>query len=332
MPEKPDLRTLSKLSMLEEKDTKSLASYSEQSAQTDALQGIEKLLTPVSSFADIITKHAEGVFMGELREQVEEATKKASEKLEADFNSAREDIEGILDQAFSSENDTLKEEIKSQAKEALEDLKSSSLLYIDDNIQKKADEMFSNLSELARLTPDEIAEIEDHAALSVESQIAGIIGEYVDEYGVSTDQVRDLDSFVRSRIPQLDLNSLTVDWRNIRNVPELGGGGAGTRAVKWLNDITNADTASVGQVLTKNSNGTYSFTSAGAGDMTAAMYDPAGKEEQVLTESDILDEDDMASNSATKVPSQQSVKAYVDAQGGGGGVAESLVIAYSVSL
>jgi hypothetical protein len=62
------------------------------------------------------------------------------------------------------------------------------------------------------------------------------------------------------------------------------------------------------------------------------MYDPAGKEEQVLTESDILDEDDMASNSATKVPSQQSVKAYVDAQGGGGGVAESLVIAYSVSL
>ena len=34
-----------------------------------------------------------------------------------------------------------------------------------------------------------------------------------------------------------------------------------------------------------------------------------------------LDEDDMASNSATKFASQQSVKAYVDAGGGGGGVA-----------
>jgi hypothetical protein len=33
--------------------------------------------------------------------------------------------------------------------------------------------------------------------------------------------------------------------------------------------------------------------------------------------SDLLDEDNMASDSATKVPSQQSVKAYVDANGGG---------------
>jgi len=34
--------------------------------------------------------------------------------------------------------------------------------------------------------------------------------------------------------------------------------------------------------------------------------------------SDLLDEDNMASNSATKVASQQSIKAYVDANGGGG--------------
>ena len=33
----------------------------------------------------------------------------------------------------------------------------------------------------------------------------------------------------------------------------------------------------------------------------------------------IVDEDDMASDSATKVPTQQSVKAYVDANAGGGG-------------
>lgn len=33
----------------------------------------------------------------------------------------------------------------------------------------------------------------------------------------------------------------------------------------------------------------------------------------------VVDEDDMASDSATKVPTQQSVKAYVDASGGGGG-------------
>ena len=42
--------------------------------------------------------------------------------------------------------------------------------------------------------------------------------------------------------------------------------------------------------------------------------------------SDLLDEDDMASDSATKVPSQQSVKAYVDANSGGGGSGISNVV------
>lgn len=34
-----------------------------------------------------------------------------------------------------------------------------------------------------------------------------------------------------------------------------------------------------------------------------------------------LDEDNMVSNSAVKLASQQSIKAYVDAGGGGGGIA-----------
>jgi len=38
-----------------------------------------------------------------------------------------------------------------------------------------------------------------------------------------------------------------------------------------------------------------------------------------VTITDILDEDDMASNSATKLATQQSIKAYVDANAGGGG-------------
>lgn len=40
----------------------------------------------------------------------------------------------------------------------------------------------------------------------------------------------------------------------------------------------------------------------------------------------VIDEDDMASNSATKVPTQQSVKAYVDAAGGGGGSYQPKII------
>lgn len=46
----------------------------------------------------------------------------------------------------------------------------------------------------------------------------------------------------------------------------------------------------------------------------------------------VIDEDNMASNSATKVPTQQSVKAYVDAQVVGSGISEELAIAYSTVL
>ena len=53
--------------------------------------------------------------------------------------------------------------------------------------------------------------------------------------------------------------------------------------------------------------------SGGGGDMSASTYDPASKAEQVLTISDILDEDDMSSDSANKAPSQQSVKAFIEA-------------------
>ena len=48
--------------------------------------------------------------------------------------------------------------------------------------------------------------------------------------------------------------------------------------------------------------------------------------------SDLLDEDNMASNSATKVPSQQSVKAYVDANSGGSGSTNLSATANGTSL
>jgi hypothetical protein len=35
---------------------------------------------------------------------------------------------------------------------------------------------------------------------------------------------------------------------------------------------------------------------------------------EILTKNYVIDEDDMASNSAVKVPTQQSIKAYVDAE------------------
>lgn len=46
---------------------------------------------------------------------------------------------------------------------------------------------------------------------------------------------------------------------------------------------------------------------------------------KVLIESDVIDEDNMASDLDTKVPTQQSVKAYVDANAGGLTDADAIV-------
>lgn len=52
---------------------------------------------------------------------------------------------------------------------------------------------------------------------------------------------------------------------------------------------------------------------AGLGDMLKSAYDPANAPGQVLKTSDRIDEDDFASDSAVRLPSQQSTKAYIAA-------------------
>lgn len=97
--------------------------------------------------------------------------------------------------------------------------------------------------------------------------------------------------------------------------------------------LTTASAASSYQPLaTVLTNTTASFTTAkdtklsgietGADVTDATNVDAAGAvmntDTSTASMSFVIDEDDMASNSDTKVPTQQSVKAYVDSQAGGG--------------
>lgn len=82
-------------------------------------------------------------------------------------------------------------------------------------------------------------------------------------------------------------------------------------------------TAGVGAIeeLTKAAALTFLNVEDGADVTDATNVDAAGAvmntDTSTASMSFVVDEDDMTSNSATKVPTQQSVKAYVDANGGG---------------
>ena len=102
-----------------------------------------------------------------------------------------------------------------------------------------------------------------------------------------------------------------------------GADGAGTGdliSTNNLSDVTNAATARTNLGLAIGTNvQAYSakLASLVANALTAANKIIMASAANTATEIDFLDEDAMTSNSATAVPSQQSVKAYVDAQAGG---------------
>tara|TARA_R100001594_G_scaffold83020_1_gene117701 strand:- start:21635 stop:24109 length:2475 start_codon:yes stop_codon:yes gene_type:complete len=96
----------------------------------------------------------------------------------------------------------------------------------------------------------------------------------------------------------------TAAQTNITSVGALGGGSISSgfgNIDNGSSSITTTGTITGGTITTS---GTVNFGSLADGTITVTAF---------------VDEDDMTSNSATLVPTQQSVKAYVDSQTGGGG-------------
>jgi len=95
------------------------------------------------------------------------------------------------------------------------------------------------------------------------------------------------------------------------------GGGGGGGSASSLGDLS-----ATGSTLSAPSNGDLTLTTAGTGSVIVDDTFKIGSGASVTT---ILDEDDMSSDSATALATQQSIKAYVDANGGGstGGISFS---------
>jgi len=101
-------------------------------------------------------------------------------------------------------------------------------------------------------------------------------------------------------------------WANIQSKPTTISGFGITDSPTVLTDLNIAD-GSANTFLKANGNGTFTFTNSlsGVGLVNVSGLDFAGS---TITLTSVLDEDDMSSNSATALATQQSIKAYVDSE------------------
>lgn len=97
---------------------------------------------------------------------------------------------------------------------------------------------------------------------------------------------------------------------------------ADSGVVSTDSDVTDIVTAATASAAGKVELATTAETETGTDATRAVTPDGLHDMTTLAGAAWFLDEDDMSSNSATKTASQQSIKAYVDANGGGGGVTD----------
>jgi len=145
------------------------------------------------------------------------------------------------------------------------------------------------------------------------------------------DHIRGIKNAIKNTFPNIDapvtatedeLNNLDGYTGNTADLNILSGAdtaGVTSTEFQYLNGVTSAI-----QTQLDGKQATDATITALGGTLTAANKIPYATGVDTAGELDLLDEDDMTSDSATGVPTQQSVKAYIDAQiaANGGGAWE----------
>jgi hypothetical protein len=216
---------------------------------------MSSVLDPIAAFSDLVTNNTKGVFMGELSERLDSSMKDSVAQFQTDFAAAKEEYAAALEAGIKQNADTLTADIQTRIETAKTALEATVVQLADQLITAKASEMFSQLADQARLTPEELAQLVDDAALSVESQIANVIGLYVAEQGITVDQIKDFETKVKALIPEIETNQ-PIDWSRLRNVPATATGGTSRNLIKqlaWVNgNTTNPNTLTVSATAPTN--------------------------------------------------------------------------------
>jgi hypothetical protein len=193
----------------------------EKKAQnSDALTS---LIRPMSAVADILTENAKGAFMTDLEARLDETTKQGLTDLSQSIEKAKKELQKEVKSLLSETKDGLTNEHLARYKKAEDKLTSEMMKLCVEIVTAKADELLPTLSANAKLTEDEIEDIIYQSALSVESQMSDIVGEYVSQTSFTVSQIADFRSEVLKLIPEVDPSKFSIDWSQVRNQPSVGG-------------------------------------------------------------------------------------------------------------
>lgn len=198
-------------------------------------------------------------------------------------------------------------QIKAHNEADFKDIKGQ-ISQLSDSLQQNAKQELTDLKEnLNTVLKDVISEIRvecDAKMQAVDMKmdtvrsgmdgIDGMDGKDADEQKV----VRD----VLEQLPKLDLvetqdivaklerlkGDKRLDASAIKNLPTGKGSASAPKSLRWLNDITNAHTATDGQVLVSNGDKTYSFEDATGGGVDTANS-PNANEFARFTDADTIE-------------------------------------------
>lgn len=189
-------------------------------------------IAPLFQFSEMITKDAKGSFMQDLQSELDEKTTAGLQKLSEDIDGLREELKEATTTLFTSTKSDLMSEHLVHFKEAETALGNKMLALAVEVTSSKADEMFSSLAQEAKLTESDIEDIIALSALSVESQIASIISEYISETKITPKQIKGFAEAVRELLPEAQ----KVSWNQIVDKPEISPGGTSGVLVKQMID------------------------------------------------------------------------------------------------
>lgn len=275
MAETPDVKKLGLKKLLEDNDVGKFLEVQNEIEKIATYKTLSKQFSPFSKLADMMVGNLDGEFMAAAYERINDTikgmAKDVNDAIKEDFAEHNKKITALVEEKDATTRQALIRDLES----GLADVQKRVTQMAIDRVEDAVNTVLPQITADARLTEAELQDLKDEVALSVESQIDGLVGEYIKDQGIDANQINDLKAYIQSQIPEVDFSKAVIDWRQIKNVPNLSGGGAGARTLYWLNDVDFSTAPTNGQVLMYNATTQkwYPATAAGTGDMTKAVYD-----------------------------------------------------------